>query len=382
MNKNTIYFPGLNGIRAFAVFLVIFQHIESFKNKAGYVGLYDNVYFRNKIENLGHHGVLIFFVLSGFLITYLLLNEKALTSTVNVKKFYIRRILRIWPLYFLILFLGFFVFPYILNPNYFVVKTHPDFVYKLMGCIFFIPNYVLIKYGSIFAIGVLWSIGNEEQFYLIWPHFLKRIHYNKLKFFLLVLLLFVVVVKVIAYYLMNHKSYYSVSSTIFYFVEYDAMIIGGLIAYIYYDNNKLIKLLFDKRIQFLALFLIVGLYFIAPSLGPITNIVYCPLYAILILNIGVGAKSIVNTNNMVLNYLGTISYGIYIYHSIFIACGLYMVNMLGLSVNSIFGNLLLYLFSYILTIMASSLSYNIVEKPILKMKGKFEIIKSGILSKS
>ena len=68
-----------------------------------------NLYHDNKlIIELGGLGVIFFFVLSGFLITYLLLKEKEQTGTVNVKKFYARRVLRIWPLYFFIVLLGFF----------------------------------------------------------------------------------------------------------------------------------------------------------------------------------------------------------------------------------------------------------------------------------
>lgn len=55
-------------------------------------------------------GVIFFFVLSGFLITYLLLEERRVSATVSIKKFYMRRILRIWPLYYLIVILGLFVF--------------------------------------------------------------------------------------------------------------------------------------------------------------------------------------------------------------------------------------------------------------------------------
>ena len=107
-NKH-IYFSGLNGLRFFAALAVIITHIELIKEQMEFPGLHS----KNKIVfELGGLGVVFFFVLSGFLITYLLLKEKEQTGTINVKKFYLRRILRIWPLYFLIVALGFFVLPH------------------------------------------------------------------------------------------------------------------------------------------------------------------------------------------------------------------------------------------------------------------------------
>ena len=100
-----VYFPNLNGVRFIAAFSVLIHHTEQIKYLMGLENIYGN-YF---IKNLGKLGVGLFFVLSGFLITYLLLSEKERRGDVSTKAFYIRRILRIWPLYFIIVILGFFV---------------------------------------------------------------------------------------------------------------------------------------------------------------------------------------------------------------------------------------------------------------------------------
>ena len=109
-----IYFKGLAEIRALAAFFVIFHHIELYKHRDGLTSLYDTPlsYF---IDALGKNGVYIFFVLSGFLITYLLLVEKKINTRINIRKFYFRRILRIWPLYYLIILISFTIIPFLAN---------------------------------------------------------------------------------------------------------------------------------------------------------------------------------------------------------------------------------------------------------------------------
>jgi peptidoglycan/LPS O-acetylase OafA/YrhL len=101
--ENKIYLPGLNGLRAIAAFGVLFSHVN--------LGIEAYGLPIRKTSDLAGFGVTIFFALSGFLITYLLLKEKEQFNTINIKNFYVRRILRIWPLYFLFIGIGFLVDP-------------------------------------------------------------------------------------------------------------------------------------------------------------------------------------------------------------------------------------------------------------------------------
>ena len=93
MNKNTIYLTGLNGLRALAAISVLLSHV--FQDTFGNWGLP-----AIKLP-LFSDGVTLFFVISGFLITYLLMKEVEKSDTVNIPKFYVRRILRIWPLHYI-----------------------------------------------------------------------------------------------------------------------------------------------------------------------------------------------------------------------------------------------------------------------------------------
>ena len=95
--KNIKLFPGLNSLRFMAAFLVLMHHSETIKSKHGIVNFDWLGLFKN-----GGNAVTFFFVLSGFLITYLLLKERHKTATTSIKNFYLKRVLRIWPLYFLL----------------------------------------------------------------------------------------------------------------------------------------------------------------------------------------------------------------------------------------------------------------------------------------
>jgi len=165
-----IYFPSLNGIRFFAALLVIIDHLELVK---GYFGIKVN-WSEAFSSHLGSSGVTIFFVLSGFLITFLLLKEKEIKA-INVKHFYIRRVLRIWPLYYLILIVSFFIIPQIdfFNvPNY-GDKSESFICSTFLTYLFLLANVGFVFFPTIAFANVLWSVAVEEQFYLIWPIVIK-----------------------------------------------------------------------------------------------------------------------------------------------------------------------------------------------------------------
>ena len=105
-SSNAVYLPGLNGLRAIAALAVVVSHITLSLDQ---FGLNSNVFGTDingspKGLDLAGDGVTIFFALSGFLITFLFLKEKE-NGSISIKKFYVRRILRIWPLYYLFFFI-------------------------------------------------------------------------------------------------------------------------------------------------------------------------------------------------------------------------------------------------------------------------------------
>src|SRR5215208_8125673 len=121
----------------------------------------------NFISNGGGIGVIFFFVLSGFLITYILLSEKEVTGSVDLRRFFLRRILRIWPLYYLMVAFA-FITPYILsilNIGFSKEGYEPNWIMSLC----FLENYQMIltrDHPNVSPLGVTWSLCIEEHFYL------------------------------------------------------------------------------------------------------------------------------------------------------------------------------------------------------------------------
>jgi peptidoglycan/LPS O-acetylase OafA/YrhL len=195
MSSNKIYFPNLNGIRFFAAFLVIIYHIEQMKSIFKLPTLWGGSGLLSKfISIIGPQGVVLFFVLSGFLITYLLITEESRTNSINVRMFYLRRMLRIWPLYFLVVIVSLFVlihFDLFLWPGNVKHVVHENIYLILVLYILFFANLVLTFFGVIFYASQTWSIGTEEQFYVVWPLVLKYV--RKYRLLLMVSIVFFII---------------------------------------------------------------------------------------------------------------------------------------------------------------------------------------------
>jgi peptidoglycan/LPS O-acetylase OafA/YrhL len=373
-----VYFSGLNGLRFFAASLVVFAHIEGFKKKAGIFSLHKLGWASNFINDAGSHGVKIFFTLSGFLITYLLLVEMKEHKNIDIGKFYIRRILRIWPLYFFIILLGFVIMPHVLNPLYFPVKTHPDCITKLLLNVFFLPNAVFFIYGHVFTLGILWSIGTEEQFYIGWPHIIRYGFKRNLVKVLLLSLGIVVMIKLTLFLSRNlfepnwQERYIQFS---YVFLQFDAMIIGSLFATLYYYNNTIMPFLYKKTVQFVVIAVTSVLVLLIGDFGVFSNLIFATLYGVIILNVATNPNTILRFRGEGYEFFGQVSFGIYMYHSIFIALSIQLLKRF--EASFFLYNILLYAMSFGLTIGASIISYYFFERKILKYKNAFMVVKSG-----
>jgi peptidoglycan/LPS O-acetylase OafA/YrhL len=379
-----IYFPNLHGLRAIAALLVLLCHIELVKEWNGYESSLDPL-FRVSISITS---VVWFFVLSGFLITYLLMQEKENTGTVDIRNFYFKRTLRIWPLYFLIILLTLVIsYQFNLFPN---VKRED--LENLNGAQFFL--FVLIPYfaGILFTssvylnMGHLWSIGVEEQFYFIWPVLMR---YTKNLVMLLMLIIFLFIISLLALSLLDNFSEihfnpetWKVLNQIkacLSLARLSCMAIGGLGAYLLFYKKDFLRFIYRKDVQWAAYFLILSVCYVYPKIKVIRDEVYACLFCIVILNLAGNPESILKMDNKLMNYLGRISYGIYMYHFIMINLALMILKQFRMDQSSgIFFNLALYALSLFMTVVTAAVSYRYFEKVFLNLKEKELSVKTSL----
>ncbi len=372
MDKQKIYFPNLNGLRFVAAFLVIIHHIEQYKSILKIEGSLGSVPF---IGIIGGLGVLLFFVLSGFLITYLLLVEEKTFENISVRKFYMRRILRIWPLYFLIITLAFLVLPNIelfVLPGFDKATIYSNLILKLILYAVFLPNIVLSVLGIIPYASHTWSIGTEEQFYLVWPVLLKYFKKYKLALMLFIIVFYRGFSGFLATSFANLIPYKKMINTFWATFNINCMAIGGIYAILYFQKSKYLKILYHSVVFYGAMVLVLLLMIKGVIIPHFHYEGYSILFGIIILNFATNEKIKISLENKVLNYLGNISYGLYMYHPI----GIILAITMGTAI-SFTNNLLLYPLSLLLTIVIAGISYRYFESFFLKYKRKFSNVISG-----
>jgi len=370
-NPNSIHFPGLNNLRFIAAMGVLIFHVELKKQLLGF-----KFYYMHQLINLGDVSVTLFFVLSGFLITYLLLAEREQTGTVAVKKFYTRRILRIWPLYYLILILGFFVLPNIAIfqiPTSGLVNTGDTIQLSLFFLLF--ANIGFIVYGNVAYIDQTWSVAVEEQFYLVWPFIIKIFKR------ILPALLFIIILFGLLRVVFNHLFYKAeIYHNFYWFFKYtriDTMAIGGLFAYMLFNNyRKTLALIYNIYVQIITVILLLILLFSGYPLPYIHQQVYALLFGIVIINAAANGRSLLSGKLKVLDYLGKISYGIYMYHNIMVVVSLKLCAWYFNRSSTLF-LITSYLVAILLTLLISHLSYRYFERFFLSLKKKFTVVSSS-----
>lgn len=357
----------------------MFHHIELYKYRAHHQSLFDYGPVRHFISNIGKNGVYIFFVLSGFLITYLLLAEKAERQTIALKKFYIRRILRIWPLYYFIVLLSFVVLP-LLAQNIPALRQE-TYYYKCIASLLdapwlplvlflvFLPNLALKLRPPVAGASQSWSVGVEEQFYLIWPQLIQRIAPRYLLYVFCAIALLPVWVALVG---MVSPSLGNAGKAVIGLLPIHLMAVGGIGGLLYFFHKQRLAGLLTNGF----LFLINTLLFLALLFFPAVKLLFGFVVMLEILFV-IQDGFRVNLRNGILDKLGEISYGIYMYHPIVMYLSFTAVHtFIGKSGTAY--HIVVYIVVTLLTFLVSHYSYQYLEKRFIRYKNKkFTIIESG-----
>ena len=362
----SIHFRGLNGIRALAAIGVMLAHIIGDLPLFGLSNTFIGTTSSGgpKPILMASYGVTIFFTLSGFLITYLILKEKQVSNTINVKNFYMRRVLRIWPLYYLYLAICLVVY-YLLNIEY---------DSSLIGFyIFLAANIPLILGGTLPYAGHLWSIAVEEQFYLFWP-WVCKVKKNLLAW-LIVLLVFYTVLKFVFYYL-------SVSQGISWPIiaittnRFGSMIAGGIAGVLFFRDHSIIKIITSIWVQLLCYLIlilsVINVFHISSAL--IDHEIMTVVAIGIILSQITRTNYIVNLDAKLPNFLGKLSYGIYVYHPMVILLSSYVLS--SITFENTLGYVSVFAFIFGITILVSYISYRYFEVLFIKKKKSFSTVHS------
>lgn len=382
MSTNRVFFPNLNGIRFLAALVVIVHHVEMAKYWFGLPNVYSSSFVGGVFGELG---IILFFVLSGFLITYLLLEEHRCAGTIGIKAFYMRRILRIWPVYYLVVIFSLFIIP---NFHFFDIpglseEINDGFFLKSLAYMSFMPNLGYTIYEHIPYATQIWSVGVEEQFYLLWPVLmLYAVRKQKVLHMLVGTVAVYLFIKTIAIagHVSQPASAFMLKNWLFWdHFSIDCMALGGISAYLlFYKKEKALKILFNKYLQ-AFLYIVLAIMTVKGLIIPwYSKELFAIIFMVLILNLAANKNTIISLEYKPLNYLGKISYGLYMYHNFVLTLVLKLFMLSGvINVSSIGGGIIYHIVSLGLTIAVSALSYEYFEKWFLGIKTRYTKVQSG-----
>ena len=378
--KTRIFFPNLDGLRFFS-FLVVFLyhgHLSIFSYlKDSQPRTYSAIEFLFRHGNLG---VNFFFVLSGFLITYLLIKEKEFTGTIHVPNFYVRRILRIWPLYYLCVFLGFVAFALVKKYSGQPLAENANPLYY----IFFSANFDIMHTWpdkpDALLLSVLWSVAVEEQFYLTWPLILKIVPLKFYKFVFPSIMLLSLVFR--SFHAADNDHEFAIR----YFHTFSVigdMALGGLFAYLVSYENKFKTFIINISKGHIILLYLATVFvtlfkdLLFPPGIPVVfeRIVIAFLFGMIILEQNYAKHSLFKMSSFKLvSKLGVYTYGLYCLHFLGLYFAIKVMNVMRLNGSINWVSFTMMTLALALSIVISLMSYHFYEKRFLRWKDKFAFI--------
>lgn len=364
-NRSKYYFPQLDSIRGLSFLAVYFFHAVHPQFGAGIFSRMGQYFYNNLVLSID-----VFFILSSFLLTWLGMREYKATGNFSFINYFIRRALRIWPLYFLLMIFSFVLVPYA-SAYFNVPVTLPPAYYYL----FFISNFYLE--GHVYFLRFLWTLAVEEQFYLLWGLCLWVLQ-KHIK--ACVAVLAGVSILYTAYALSNkiHHDFH----TLTYLFDFAVGILAAFllhreVAFISWFKkvNKRRSLLFLLALPLLF----ICLFFVfentpadfAPWLDLIGRYLFIIYVGLFIIEQMVNENAVLKLKaSKFLVYTGKISYGLYCFHGIVLTFGLVLLEKLGVNIP-----VTLRVFVFLgANYLAAAISYRFIESPFLMLKNKLRRI--------
>ncbi len=351
------HYPALDGLRGVAILLVVVYHN---------FGFIDYFFF-------GWLGVDLFFVLSGFLITDILLRS---VGTKNfLRNFYIRRVLRIFPLYYLTLIIFLVILPRI--PVALELKYYTDNQVWLWT---YLQNwlYIFKNPGQTNTLNHLWSLAVEEQFYLVWPLIILLVRKPRL----LLILISTVLIGVIGLRLWiweNHiadLAYFNLYT----FSRIDGICIGCMVALLLRIDKSFLKrftpviVLFFAGVNLIFFFINRSHDFSFPYLALVGYTTFAMMFGLLVNeSLSPGSKLIHTVFNIgLLKFFGKISYSFYIFHwPVYLLLYPFLTKTISDPGTAKYTPFIVSLIATLVAIVVSWLTYQFIERYFLRKKERF-----------
>jgi peptidoglycan/LPS O-acetylase OafA/YrhL len=370
--KGNLYFPALDGLRFLAFLLVLFHHVSF------YLGDTSSSIFWTFLSKNGWVGVDIFFVLTGFLITILFLTERKNQSKFAFKDFFIRRSLRILPLYFLAFVAAFFLLPTLFLLIFDKYNLNPGTVEYMKGSL---PWYLMLAgnwyvvlngFGDSRLISILWAVCTDIQFYLVWPFILFFV--RNFKTGILISLIIIACSMLYRWYLVNSGVPYP-AIYVNTLARLDTFMFGAIIGFlIFYKDNLMgkIKLFYSWPLPILVVILLIVYMYFATLVDrqairhSVLGYTITGILSAFIILFCIKSKSFLVSflNDRIIAFLGRISYGLYIWHIL-------AILLLYYSLPNHLVNLWLPILALPLSVLLAFMSFRFYEKPFLNIRNKF-----------
>lgn len=344
------HFYSLDGLRGVAIILVVLMHLNLNDSPAYHL-----------IFN-GELGVAIFFVLSGFLITSLCLKEKVITSNISLRNFYVRRILRIFPVAYLYLLVTLVL--------KFVFKLDVHYL-SLAGAALFLMDISSIfrKHYFNWHTAHYWSLSVEEQFYIVVPFILKKNF--KLYLVLILFIIFILPLIILLQYLFpttNTGGFYAATHVL---IKFQQIAIGCLFAVLIFKYPLLTAIakpakIITNLLAFTVIFYVQYDDFFSLQSVFIGLLISFLIGYIIVTNLTPSADPIFwFLNTKLIKRIGVLSYSIYIWQQVFTSGDKKLPYFM-----------VAYPYNIICIIVVSCASYYLYERYFLKLKARFSRVKN------